>query len=149
MSIISKQTKWDRRFVELAQIVASWSKDPSTGVGCILTDSRNRVISLGFNGLPHGIHDSRERLDDREKKLRLVIHSEENAIMFANQALDGCTAYVWPMPPCPRCAGKLIQVGITRVVSVEPTRDLVERWGLDLALAYDLFREADVSVSLL
>jgi dCMP deaminase len=149
VNTISKQTKWDRRFIELAQAVASWSKDPSTGVGCILTDSRNRVISLGFNGLPHGIVDDPIRLSDREKKLRLIIHSEENAIMFANQALDGCTAYVWPLPPCPRCAGKLIQVGITRVVSVEPSQDLVERWGLDLALAYDLFREAGVRVDLL
>src|ERR1035441_6065985 len=30
---------WDRKFIEMAVLVSSWSKDPSTKVGCVIADS--------------------------------------------------------------------------------------------------------------
>src|SRR5699024_9380544 len=45
-----RQEKWDARYMGLAYLVASWSKDPSTKVGCILVDQKNRFISSGYNG---------------------------------------------------------------------------------------------------
>ena len=43
--------KWDDRFIELANFVASWSKDPSTQVGAVIANSNTkRVVSMGFNG---------------------------------------------------------------------------------------------------
>ena len=58
---ILKLGKWDVRFLKLAHEVASWSKDPSTKVGCVLVKGK-KVISVGYNGLPMGIEDSIERL---------------------------------------------------------------------------------------
>ena len=75
--------KWHLRFLRLAREVSSWSKDPSTQVGCVIVDQSKRVISLGFNGLPAGLHDTAGRLLDRELKLALTIHAEENALLFA------------------------------------------------------------------
>tara|TARA_R110000787_G_scaffold186397_1_gene297914 strand:- start:2897 stop:3064 length:168 start_codon:yes stop_codon:yes gene_type:complete len=44
--------KWDQRFMELAAFIAQWSKDPSTKVGAVIVDPRNkRIVSTGFNGL--------------------------------------------------------------------------------------------------
>ena len=43
--------KWDRRFMDMARLVASWSKDPSSQVGAVITRGKF-VISVGFNGFP-------------------------------------------------------------------------------------------------
>lgn len=92
--------KWDARHLEMAHHVSAWSKDPSTKVGARITDSRNRVISEGFNGPPRGVQD--DPTVDRETKLRRTIHAERNAILFARQALTGTTLYVTPRRPTDR-----------------------------------------------
>ena len=43
---------WNQRFIELAEHVATWSKDPSTKVGAVIVDFDKRIISIGFNGYP-------------------------------------------------------------------------------------------------
>lgn len=144
------QAEWDRRFIRVAREVASWSKDPSTQVGAVIVDQANRVVSLGYNGLPRGVSDRRDRLDDRLKKYAAIIHGEENAILFAGRPVTGCTCYTWPLPPCSHCASLLIQVGIARVVfplDFDPA--LEARWQESLALARTLFGEANPPVSLI
>ena len=145
---MTRLNKWDQRFMELASFIAQWSKDPSTKCGCVIADSKNRIVSLGFNGLPRSVEDHEGRLKNRSKKYKLVIHAEENALMFANKPTDDCTAYVWPIPPCSLCAGKLIQAGISRVVSIQPTGERAVRWSDDLNLAYELYQEAGVIVDI-
>lgn len=136
-------SKWDCRFMAMAKLIASWSKDPSTKVGAVIVDDKHRVVSVGFNGLPHGVSDNSERLNDRETKLRMVIHAEENALLFANRSVSGCTAYVWPLLPCARCASKLIQAGIRRVVGPANGR---EHWREENEIAVGLMKEAGISV---
>ena len=141
-------TQWDRRFLQLGKLVASWSKDPSTRVGCILVDQQNRLISTGFNGLPAGVKDTEKRLNDRETKINLVIHAEENALLFAKGNTVGCTAYIWPLPPCASCASKLIQARVRRIVSVAPDPGLEKRWRNSFTLADVLYAEAGVIVDI-
>ena len=83
--------KWDARMLALVDLVASWSKDPSTQVGAAIVDSKNRVVSLGFNGLPRAVRDS--DVLERDEKLRRTIHAEENALLFASRSVEGCTIY--------------------------------------------------------
>ena len=101
---------WDARFLQMAALVATWSKDPSTKVGAVITRGKF-VISLGFNGHPSGIDDSAARLHDREQKYRTIIHAEMNAILSARQPLDGCTLYVVPFMPCSNCGAVIVQAG--------------------------------------
>ena len=54
-------TKWDNRFLELAKLIGSWSKDPSTQVGAVIVDNNNRILSIGFKGFPKGVEDSEKR----------------------------------------------------------------------------------------
>lgn len=46
---------WDDRFMHLALLVATWSKDPSTKVGACIVDQRKRIVSVGFNGPLRGL----------------------------------------------------------------------------------------------
>ena len=139
--------KWDHRFLALAEHISNWSKDPSTQVGAVITHTRSkRVVSLGFNGFPAGVEDTRERLDDRGTKYEMVVHAEQNALMFAGDRAEGCTLYVHPLPPCARCAVMVIQAGIKRVVCDQPDFDH-QRWGEAAKIADTLFREAGLGVN--
>ena len=128
----------------MAKLVSTWSKDPSTKVGAVIVDSSHRLISVGYNGFPQHITDN-ERLLDREKKYDIIVHAEVNAILFANKKVNGCTLYTWPFQPCPRCAGLIIQSGISRVVSV---RNRNPRWVDDFITAKQLLLEASVKLDI-
>lgn len=134
--------KWDIRFIELAKLVGSWSKDPSTKVGAVIVDDDNRIVSVGYNGFPQGIIDD-DRLIDRETKYKIIVHGEINAILFANKSVSGCTLYTIPFEPCPRCAGLIIQSGIKRVVAPKNTND---RWEDEFKITRQLFKEAKIKL---
>lgn len=141
--------KWQKRYLDMAQLVAGWSKDPSTSVGAVIVDPSNRLVSVGYNGFAQGVEDAEDRLAHRETRLRLTLHAEENAVLTAeSRRVIGATCYVWPMPPCAHCAAVLVQSGIARVVSIEPSAGLVMRWGKDFDLAREQFAEAGVTLVL-
>jgi len=145
--VIEMATKWDLRFIGLAQHISTWSKDPSTKVGCVVVGEDREIRSTGFNGFPRGIDDDEDRLMDREKKYPLICHAEENAIMHAARigvSLKDSTAYVtWP--PCSRCARSLIQAGIREIVYPE-TGKIPERWIEDFTISDSMLNEAGVAV---
>lgn len=136
-------SKWDKNFLDLAKLIGSWSKDPSTKVGAVIVDQNNRIISTGYNGFPKNVEDTQERLVDREQKYDIIVHAEANALIFAKTSLEGCTLYTWPFQPCSRCAGLIIQSGITRVVSVVQSDD---RWKKNFELARELFEESGITL---
>jgi dCMP deaminase len=138
-------TKWDKRFLGLAQHVAQWSKDPSTQVGAVIVDEDQRVVSLGFNGLPRGVEDTVQRLADRDVKYQMIVHGERNAIIFAQRSLHGCTMYTWPFMSCSVCAAMIIQAGIRRCVA--PYSDN-SRWTDSFKLTQDMFTEAGIVLNL-
>lgn len=147
--------RWDRHFLGMALHHARMSKDPNTKVGSVIVGPDREILSAGFNGFPRGIADTPERLNDRELKLKLVVHAEMNALLAAARTgmrLKGCTLYlaatddtgaVWGGPPCCRCSVEMIQVGIGEVVSF-PIKTAPSRWAEDLKLAKDLLTEAGV-----
>ena len=140
-------TNWDKRFLKLAKHISEWSKDPSTKVGCVVVGPDRELRSTGFNGLPRGIEDNEQRLNNREIKYPLICHAEENAIMHAARigiSLKGCTAYVtWP--PCTRCARSLIQAGVSTIVYPENI-EIPKRWMDDFNLSLNMLKEAKISL---
>lgn len=138
--------KWDRRFLELARHISGWSKDPSTQVGAVIVDRHRRIVSVGFNGFAKGVTDHADRYANRDIKLRLVVHGEMNAILFATQSVQGCSLYTYPFAPCSVCAGMAIQSGIFQVISPPMPEDKKGRWAEDMALAAIQFREANVGL---
>lgn len=111
-------TKWDRRFLEVCEVVATWSKDRSTKCGCVLVKD-NRILSTGYNGFPQGTEDyENDEKHERPTKYMYFEHSERNAIYSAAKhgiSLEGATAYVTG-PPCVDCTRAMIQVGIRDII---------------------------------
>jgi dCMP deaminase len=139
-------TKWQRRYLGLAAYISSWSKDPSTKTGAVIADRYNEIVSLGINGFPRGVKDAPHLLSHREKKYYRTIHAETNAIMSARGNTRGNTIFVWPMPPCSKCATLIIQSGLSRVISRAPSKDHLSRWEDDINIANEMFAEAGVEV---
>lgn len=143
----SEEEKWHLRFMQLAQQVATWSKDPSTTVGCVLVKDK-KVVSLGYNGFPKNISDDLNRLYKREEKYEITVHAEVNAVTTAalhGVSTEGCTAYV-TFNPCSRCAAVLINAGIQSVY-VDGSVEVPTRWLDNFILASKLLAEAGVSYS--
>ena len=138
--------KWDSRFLKLAEHVASWSKDPSTQVGCVVASDNKKVVALGYNGFPKGIEDTEERLNDRPTKYQHMVHSELNALANARGPVEGCTVYTWPFAPCAECMKLMITYGIKRVVYPAASQELRDRWGAKLDFAVELANEAGVEL---
>ena len=144
-----KQERWDIRYTRLAQHIAKWSKDPRARVGAVIANpEKGRVIALGFNGFPVGVEDDADRLHDSSLKLKMVVHAEQNALLFAGQMAKGCVIYVAGKPICERCAVLIIQSGITRVVARHPdTLGEDSKWLAGAQLALELFEEVNVEFS--
>lgn len=143
----SSQERWDARFIQLAECVASWSKDRSRRVGCVVVGPHREVRSLGYNGFPRGVDDEVEGRHERPAKYRWTEHAERNAVYNATRSgtsLAGCTAYVtWY--PCADCARAFVQSGIAVLVSPRPDFD-DERWGADFRVVEEMLGEAGVVV---
>jgi dCMP deaminase len=139
--------KWHNRFLDMAKLVAGWSKDPSTKCGAVIADYRNRVVSVGYNGFARKVNDDADKYADREGKYRKVIHAETNAILFAQRDLRNTILYC-TFCPCATCAAKIIQVGIDTVIIPELDWDsaLLSRWKPDILDALSQFTDAGVNL---
>ncbi len=112
---------WDEYFMALAEISALKSKDPNTKVGACLVDENNKIVSLGYNGMPIGCKDSEMPWGNSsenyfDNKYPFVCHAELNAILnaFGKQVI-GCKIYT-TLFPCNECAKAIIQIGVKTVI---------------------------------
>jgi len=116
----NKSDKWHNRYIGLAKYVAGWSEDPRKKVGAVIVKD-NRVLSIGYNGLPAGVEALPERLE-KPLKLEYIVHGEMNAILTAakmGHGLEGSTIYC-TFFPCPDCTKSIIQSGIKQIVTFMP-----------------------------
>lgn len=111
---------WDEYFMGVAILSSYRSKDPNTQVGACIVNDKNRIMSVGYNGLPIGCSDDEfpwERNGEQyNTKYPYVCHAELNAILNnAGANLEGCRIYV-ALFPCNECAKAIIQSGIKEVI---------------------------------
>ena len=135
-----RSNNWDKRYLQLAKFISTWSKDPNKQVGAVVTED-NFVRGIGFNGFPRGIKDLQYRLDDKQLKNLIMIHAEVNALHSSNGRGD--TIFIWPCLPCTMCLGHIIQKGIKRVVT--GPLDLESSWNQPLVL--ELASEAGIEIT--
>ena len=135
--------KWDFRFLELAEVIAKWSKDGSTKVGAIIVRPDRTIASTGFNGFARGMDDFPDLYANRDYKYPRIIHAEMNALNFRREDVSGYTLYS-SLHPCLTCASNIIQAGIKRVVCPLPDERVLERWGDNFALAMHDMQKAGI-----
>jgi dCMP deaminase len=132
--------KWDRRFLRMANVVGSWSKDPGHKVGAVIVRPDRTVAGVGYNGYPRGVDDT---YGARELKLLKTVHAEMNAILSTGD-VRGFAIYVVPLFPCANCAAAIIQSGLKRVVAAQHD-ETPEAWREHFEMAKFMFGEAGVA----
>ena len=111
---------WDEYFMGMAVLSALRSKDPSTKVGAVIVSPDNKVISIGYNGMPSQVDEEQlswNKGEGLDSKYLYVCHAEFNAILNTQVGgtLKGATLYV-TLFPCNECAKAVIQTGIKEIV---------------------------------
>ncbi len=114
---------WDEYFMGIALLSSLRSKDPNTKVGACIVDEDNKVVSIGYNGMPRKLDEdnlSWNKGEGLDSKYLYVCHAEFNAILNTRNgsALKNCILYV-TLFPCNECAKAIIQVGIKEVVYLD------------------------------
>ena len=147
---MSEWTKWDKRFIELAWTIGSWSScyQENRHIGAVIVKNK-RILTTGYNGAPAGIKSCTEKGECMLRKLNIpsgtrhelcyAIHAEQNAIIQAAKlgiSIDGATMYCTHQP-CVICAKMIVNSGISRVVYAEGYPD-------EFSLA--IFEEAGVEL---
>lgn len=104
----------------IAIMSAERSKDPGTQVGACIVDADNRILTVGYNGMPMGCNDDEMPWEregaNLESKYFFVCHAELNAILnYRGGSLKGARCYS-TLFPCNECAKAIIQSGITEVI---------------------------------
>lgn len=147
--------KWHKRFIEVAELISTWSKDPSTKVGCIIIQPHTRaIVSTGYNGFPRKIEDAESRWE-RPIKYGYVEHAERNAVYNATRlghSTQDCWVYLnWnPDSICVDCARALIQSGIVHVIGTKEKSIPVKPkggWHEHRHLALAMLSEAEVEIT--
>ena len=124
--------KWDKRFMSLAQEIATWAScyKQNRKIGCVIVKNK-RIMTTGYNGAPAGVQTCVERGECIREKLGIAsgtkheicyaTHAEQNAIIQAAKlgvSIDGATLYCTHQPGV-ICAKMIVNAGITRVVYKE------------------------------
>lgn len=145
--------KWDIRFMEMAELVATWSScyQENRHIGAIIVMDK-RILTTGYNGAPAGIESCVEKKECLRRKMDIpsgtkhelcyAVHAEQNAIIQAARlgiSLKGATLYCTHQP-CIICAKMIINAGINRVVY---------RYGYPDDFALKLFNEANVEIEVI
>lgn len=112
---------WDTYFMGIAMLSSKRSKDPNTSVGACIVSPDNKILSVGYNGMPIGCSDDeypweREANDPLDTKYLYVCHAEMNALLnYSGIGLKNAKLYV-TLFPCNECTKALIQTGIHEVI---------------------------------
>lgn len=111
---------WDEYFMGVAMLAAMRSKDPGTQVGACIVDSNNKILSIGYNGMPTGCSDDcmpwEREGEPLHTKYLYVCHAELNAILNYNGgSLEGAKLY-GTLFPCNECCKAIIQSGIKEII---------------------------------
>lgn len=145
------KTDWNKRFLDLAEHVSTWSKDKSRKVGAVIVNDDKRVVSFGYNGFPSGIDDEVDERHERPAKYDWVVHAEENAITNAARigvSTKGTTIYL-NLFPCARCAGVIINSGIKKVVVNKKPNYNDSKYGEEFKISKQKLVEADVNIEII
>ena len=105
---------WDHYYLTIAEVAKFRSKDPNTQVGAVVVNSDNRIVSLGYNGMPEGCAEEHLWADKDDYVVHAEVNALSNVARIGASSLGG-TVYI-TLPPCIGCARSVIAAGIKRVV---------------------------------
>lgn len=134
--------------MEMAELVSSMSKDPSTQCGAVLVRPNKTIASIGFNGLPARIEDHKDILENRELKYKYVVHAEQNAMDNGrDESYEGYAMFIHPFMPCCRCATSMVNRGIASVFVPPTPQDKLERYEEEFKISENILWDGGIELN--
>lgn len=142
--------KWDKRFMEMAELVSTWSScfQENRHIGAVIVKDK-RILTTGYNGAPAGIESCKDRGVCLRREMNIpsgtrqevcyAVHAEQNAICQAAKlgiSVEGATLYCTHQP-CVICARIIINSGIKKVIY---------KYGYPDEFSLRLFKEAGMEL---
>jgi dCMP deaminase len=140
---------WDEYFYEMANLVATKSKDTSTQIGAVIVGPDNEIRSTGYNSFPKGLNDDLEERQERPEKYYWIEHAERNALYNAAKigvSTKDCTMYLNCGIPCCDCARGIINSGIKQIYICEADITKSSHWLEHSKRSKIMLSEADVNL---
>jgi dCMP deaminase len=146
MMVVLMRPDRDQYFMELAKVAATRTTCIRRGVGCVLVDAQDHVLSIGYNGVSSGMphcnekfisltqgpadllgtypyacigHDLPPGQDSCE-----AVHAEQNALLQCHNPWKIAAAYV-TLSPCKPCLKLLLNTPCQRIVFAE---EHIDQW---------------------
>ena len=145
LMVKDRQHEWDLYYLGMAKYVSTKSKDPSTQTGAVIVRPNHSLCSIGYNGFPRRMPDTKYLYANRDEKYSRIVHCEMNALLHSREPVEGYTLYTYPFASCDRCAVHMLQAGITHYVFPSLPPDKAERWKASLDKTLQYFKECNVS----
>lgn len=144
------------KYYKLTEFMANlFSKDPSTKVGALfMYPGTMQILSMGYNGMPRGIDETKIDRWERPQKYKWTEHAERNAIYNAAQSGTSLKDSICVSThfPCADCARGIIQSGCKMVISHDikefesDNAETAARWKSDCDLAVEMLTEAGIQL---
>lgn len=158
---------WDDTWIAVARVIAERSRCVRDQVGAVIVDSRNRIVSTGYNG-PASTFEVVTEFDEKlsgsyrdcvwfcprakdgpseETMFSYTdcpsLHAEANALAVADRStFEGGTLYV-SSDICQLCAKQITNSGLVRVMVAPSTKTTDYRNSTE---SYDLLRHCNIQV---
>ena len=118
---------WDKYFLQICETVKLRSPDPSRQCGSVLVSMKNNsIISCGFNGIKSGINADLIDWSDRKMVHSIILHSETNCLLLANNYTKENLKMYINYSPCKECVKLLASANVRKVIYKEPYKDITE-----------------------
>ena len=140
---------WDEYFYEMANLVATKSKDISTQIGAVIVGPDNEIRSTGYNSFPAGLDDDVDERQERPEKYYWIEHAERNALYNAAKigvSTKDCTMYLNCGIPCCDCARGIINSGIKKIYICETDITKSSHWLEHSKRSNIMFEESGIEV---
>ena len=110
--------KWDIRYMQLAEQISTWSKDPTSKIGAVAVGDKGQVLAQGYNGYIAGCE---HKMITKDNHNIATVHAEQNTITDCAKrgvSSNNCKAYITHYP-CYNCMKLMVSCGICEINYIE------------------------------
>lgn len=104
--------------LRIAEVTAQRSEDPHRRVGAVAVNHENRIVATAYNGLMPKFDVQMDFWEDRDDRLRFMIHAEQNLCSLFKRGEVKFVALT--TQPCSSCLLSLLASGVKEVFYREP-----------------------------
>lgn len=133
---MNDKISWEEYALRIAKTASLRSEDPYRKVGACALNHQNMVLGVGYNGLASGKNVDLKFWENRDERLKYMIHAEVNCLSLFKRGEARILAVT--LLPCSYCATMIASNGIKHIVYEEEyqrddaAKEILKFYGIEL-----------------